>query len=191
MRLRKASRPDDRALREPRTGSQAGGLENSEATFPRPALQGPSTCQKREQAIAAAITLLAETFPKAFFVYQERRRPLKLGIHLDILAVLDGVITPAELHRALGFYCSNPSYLGHLRKGAWRIDLDGKPAGAVSDDEAAHAKIVLAKIKTKGEARAVAAKAQAPQAQSPSATKRLSLADLKAAALSRKQPMED
>ena len=134
----------------------------------------------RYQAIAAAIALLAETFPRCFSVYQERRRPLKLGIHLDIQAALDGAITPTELHAALGAYCSNQSYLGALRTGAWRLDLNGEPAGVVTTDEEAHAKTALARIKAKRAARAAAAKAQAPP------VKRLSLADLKAAALARK-----
>ena len=102
------------------------------------------------QAIAAAIALLAELYPRCFSVYEGRRHPLKLGIHLDIQAALAGAITPLELHRALGAYCSNEVYLSYMRKGAWR------------------------------ETRAAAAKAQVP---SP---KRLSLADLKAAALARK-----
>lgn|SRR5262249_27756694 len=140
----------------------------------------PSARKKREQAIAAAIALLAEAFPKAFFVYQNRRRPLKIGIHLDIQAALNGVITPAELHGVLGFYCSNPAYLSRLRKGAWRLNLDGQVAGTVADDEEVRAKIMLAKIKAKKEARTAAAKAQAPP------IKRLSLADLKAAAQARK-----
>src|SRR5262249_42709867 len=135
----------------------------------------------RREAVAAAIMLLAELFPRRFSIFEGRRRPLKLGIHLDLLTALDGAITPTELHRALGFYCSNPVYLSHLRKGAWGLDLNGEPAGAVTDDEEAHARETLARIKAKQKARAAAAKAQAP----PS-TKRLSLADLKAAALARK-----
>ena len=133
---------------------------------------------------AAVITLLAESFPKCFSVYQPRRRPLKLKIHLDIQAALDGAITPAELHRALGLYCSNEAYLDHTRTGAWRLDLDGNPAGTVTADDEAHAKATLAGIKAKKE-RATAAKAAA-QPAIPQPAKGLSLADLKAAALARK-----
>jgi ProP effector len=135
--------------------------------------------QRRYQAIVAAIALLAETFPKCFSVYQGRRRPLKIKIHLDIQAALNGVITLADLHGALGTYCSNQAYLGHTRKDAWRLDLEGKPAGTVTADEEAHAKTILARIRAK-KARTVAVKVQAPPA------KRLSLTDLKAAALARK-----
>src|SRR5215469_12355201 len=51
--------------------------------------------------IAARIVLLAEWFPKTFFVYERRRKPLKLRIDMDLQTVLDGAITPSELHRAL------------------------------------------------------------------------------------------
>jgi sRNA-binding protein len=139
--------------------------------------------QGHNQAATAAITLLAELYPKCFSLYEGRRRPLKLKIHLDIQAALDGVITPAELHKALGVYCSNQVYLSHTRKGAWRLNLDGKPAGTVTADEEAHAKATLAGIRAKKEARTATAAAQPASPQSP---KRLSLNDLKDAALARK-----
>jgi sRNA-binding protein len=75
--------------------------------------------------------------------------------------------------------------LGHTRKGAWRLDLDGKPAGIVTADEEAHAQATLAGIRAKREARAATAK-PAAQPAIPQPAQRLSLADLKAAALARK-----
>jgi ProP effector len=138
----------------------------------------------RDTSAAAVIALLAETWPKCFSVWQGRRRPLKLKIHLDIQAALDGAITPAELHKALGIYCSNQIYLDYTRKGAWRLDLDGNPAGVVTADEEAHAKATLAGIRAKKEARAGTAKVAAQPVPQP--PKRLSLNDLKAAALVRK-----
>src|SRR5262249_33309804 len=129
------------------------------------------------QAVTAAITLLAETFPKCFSVYEGRRRPLKLGIHLDIQTALDGAITPAQLGKALGIYCATQVYLAHPRTGAGRLDLDGNPAGTVTADEEAHARATLAGIRAKKAARTQPAILQPP--------KRLSLGDLKAAALAR------
>jgi ProP effector len=140
--------------------------------------------KKLRETAAAVITLLAERYPKCFSVYEGRRRPLKLKIHLDIQAGLDGAITPAELHKALGIYCSNQAYLSNTRTGAWRLDLDGKPAGTVTADEETHAKATLAGIKAK-KARTATAKAAA-QPAIPQPPGRLSLADLKAAALARK-----
>lgn len=37
--------------------------------------------------IAAVIALLAERFPKTFFVFERRRRPLKLRIDMDLQIV--------------------------------------------------------------------------------------------------------
>ena len=34
----------------------------------------------------AIIELLAERWPAAFSVFERRRRPLKVGVHVDILA---------------------------------------------------------------------------------------------------------
>jgi ProP effector len=141
--------------------------------------------QSHSQAAAAGIALLAELWPKCFSVYEGRRRPLKLKIHLDIQAALDGAITPAELHKALGMYCSNPVYLGHIRTGARRLDLDGNPAGVVTADEEAHARATLTGTRAKKEVRTAPAKAAA-QPAIPQPPGRLSLADLKAAALARK-----
>src|SRR5262245_24827903 len=55
--------------------------------------------------IAAVLALLAETWPKCFFLLEKRRKPLRTGIRDDILAVLDGAITPAELSAALACLC--------------------------------------------------------------------------------------
>jgi ProP effector len=141
--------------------------------------------KSHDTAVAATLALLAKTFPKCFSVFELRRRPLKLRIDLDIAAALAGAITPVELNKALGVYCANQIYLEHVRVGVWRIDLDGNPAGSVSADEEAHAKAKLAGMRAK-QARTVAAKGTAkPVTAQP--RKRLSLADLKAAALARKQ----
>jgi len=145
-----------------------------------PALRTP----ERLAAIAAAIALLAETFPKAFFIYERRRRPLKLGIHLDILAVMDGVITAEELSDALRFYVSNDSYLRTCREGAVRIDLNGEPVGKVSAEDAANSTAVLASRRLR---QAAQKKAQvAEPVQSAPVQGRLGLAELKAAARARK-----
>jgi sRNA-binding protein len=82
------------------------------------------------------IELLARRWPAAFSIYEQRRKPLKLGIHLDIMAALDGAITKPELMLGLGYYTNNVGYLRASRKSTPRIDLDGNAVGAVSIDEA-------------------------------------------------------
>ena len=136
--------------------------------------------------IAAAkdvIALLAERWPHCFSVYERRRRPLKLGIHLEILAALDGVITAHELSIALRSYVHNEGYLRACRDGVDRIGLDGAPTGKVSARDAKGSAAILAYR---------AAKRQQTKKETPSAPavvagpKRLSLSGLKDAALRRK-----
>jgi sRNA-binding protein len=85
----------------------------------------PSRRQRDYERNRAVIALLAETFPMCFAIFQQRRRPLKVGIHGDILARLGGALIPLEVHAALGAYVSNETYRRQLVAGARRLDLDG------------------------------------------------------------------
>ena len=92
---------------------------------------------------------LAEAYPACFD--WERPRPLKLGIHKDLLAAGFGGagVKPAEIKRALGRYCNRARYRKTLRAGADRVDLDGQPAGAVTAEEAEAARADFAAWKAK------------------------------------------
>jgi ProQ/FINO family len=57
-----------------------------------------------DPTIRAILELLAERWPSAFSIYEARRRPLKIGVHLDILAALDDAVTADELGRAACLY---------------------------------------------------------------------------------------
>src|SRR5215472_16120843 len=124
------------------------------------------TDTKRHATNAAAIMLLQERWPKCFAIYEQRRRPLKIGIHNDLLIALNGTLPPLELSHALRAYTGNAYYLTMLRKGAWRLDLDGKPAGTVTAKDEASARQTLAKRKARHTPK--------PQPQPPQ-PKRLSL----------------
>ena len=58
----------------------------------------------------------AELCPKAIFVYEGRRMPLKIGIYGDLAARVTGSITPDELKLALRSYTRN---IGYLQAMAW------------------------------------------------------------------------
>jgi sRNA-binding protein len=47
------------------------------------------------------IVALAELFPQCFVVFQGHRRPLKIGIHADVVNALAGAITAKEASLAL------------------------------------------------------------------------------------------
>lgn len=126
---------------------------------------------------AAVLALLATIWPACFSIYEQRRRPLKIGIHHEILAALDGTVTAKSLSAALRCYVSNDVYRRRLRAGAMRIDLDGRPASEVTADEV------------------VPAKKPKPAAEQPAAmrasAKRISLAGLLEAARLRREEAAD
>jgi ProP effector len=89
------------------------------------------------------LLMLCERFPAAFFLYERKRKPLKIGIHHDVAAMLGDEIDAKRMRRAMRHYFVNAVFLAAMKEGAIRIDLDGKPAGVVTADEAMHAGTAL------------------------------------------------
>jgi sRNA-binding protein len=119
------------------------------------------------------IELLCVSFPNCFALRETQRRPLKIGIFEDILTVLPGVISKTKLKAALKVYAA--SYRSRLVIGMPRIDLNGEVAGEVLPEHLPE--FFTAARKCKPEPK--------PEPK-PGPTRRLSLTDLKAAALARK-----
>jgi len=145
-----------------------------------------------DQRLTAALELigiLAERFPAAFAIKPYHRRPLKLGIHVDILAQLGDMTSPRDLSTALRIYVGNIGYLKALVAGADRIDLNGMPAGTVTAEHADIAKAQYERQREKRKARQIVAPVVEPPKPvadvTPSAQRRLGLADLRAAAKAR------
>jgi hypothetical protein len=126
-----------------------------------------------DKNIQAVLELLAETWPAAFSIYEDRRRPLKIGIHTEILAALGGAVTAIELRVALGCYVANPVYRSRLVAGAVRIGLDGRAAGVVTPEQVPPAP--------------PPSPSPSPPSSPPSPPRRLSLIDLRAAAARRRE----
>ena len=112
----------------------------------------------RRAASHAALTALVAAFPTAFF--RAGRKPLKLGIHDDLIA--RGVAQDV-IQRGLSSYCQSVGYLAALKTGAARIDLDGNAVGTITADEASHAAQKLAAADER--ARVVLANAAKEQAR--------------------------
>jgi sRNA-binding protein len=148
--------------------------------------------QQRHQAALALIGKLAERFPAAFVINPRCRRPLKLGIHHDILAQLGDTITPRGLSDALRVYASNPHYRKACVSGAARIDLNGQPVGTVSEEHAAVAQAMRKgwydkrKAKQEQNQTTETGKLEFHPTETVSAPRRLSLSDLRTAAQARK-----
>jgi sRNA-binding protein len=127
-----------------------------------------------DQDIDDIIALLAERWPECFAVLENRRRPLKVGIHKDIQAALGTTVSSEQLSRALVCYCSVPEYQSRLKDKAARIDLDGRPAGVVTAAEALWA-------------RAGRGERMRDKRKSAPAVRRSSLVDLRLAGVARRK----
>jgi sRNA-binding protein len=142
------------------------------------------------------IAVLAELFPVFAAERWQPHRPLKIGIHLDL--VDRGVLLPDEC-RVLRRYVSRRMYQCALAAGGPRFDLAGNVAGEVTPEQIFGAKAVLACIDAKAADQAVAVRAARegerierkrakPSPPPPPAAepRRLGLADLKRAAQERR-----
>jgi ProP effector len=120
----------------------------------------PSNAE-RVKANEARIRLLQVRWPKCFELHGYRRKPLKVGIGAELLAT--GVLPAAELKAVLGFYTRGDGYLQALSARAERIDLDGKPAGEVTENQAEWARVELEARRVRKAAR----EASQPKAKAP------------------------
>jgi sRNA-binding protein len=115
------------------------------------------TRTKRKEAVEA-IAVLAERFPAAFFVFEQRRRPLKIGVFDEIV----GAASDLDIRRlklAVRLYTSAVGYQRSLVEGAPRIDLAGAQVGAVTAEEAAKAQERVKALLARRKARWLAAQA--------------------------------
>lgn len=86
------------------------------------------------------VELLKAYFPAAFKSFNEVK-PLKKGIKQDLvkrLSTMADVVTDdkACMVKSLSYYVNTVAYHKSVTKGAVRIDLDGQPAGDVTEEEA-------------------------------------------------------
>jgi ProP effector len=89
------------------------------------------------------LPVLVLQFPRAFFPRGKSCRPLRIGIGDELDAALPVGIDRKRLRVYLGFYTKLTWYLRELTPGATRIDLNGAPAGTVSEEDALNARRIL------------------------------------------------
>ncbi|WP_242445881.1 ProQ/FINO family protein [Chromatium okenii] len=70
--------------------------------------------------------------------------PLKFGVHKDLVAA---GYNRREVRLSLSMYCWQKGYLSSIQAGAMRTDLQGQPAGEVTEAEAAVAQAKLVNFK--------------------------------------------
>lgn len=96
------------------------------------------------------IGFLVEQFP-ACFSNKGDAKPLKIGIFQDLAERLENEerVSKTLLRSSLRHYTNSWRYLHCIKKGAQRIDLDGKDVGAIEDEHVEHAKKQLDESKAK------------------------------------------
>lgn len=86
------------------------------------------------------VDLLRVYFPECFKSMAEVK-PLKIGIKEDLLkrlSTIENIVTEdkACMVKSLSYYVNTQAYHKSVSEGAMRVDLDGKPAGVVTAEEA-------------------------------------------------------
>ncbi len=90
------------------------------------------------------ITYLTEKFPECFSV-KGPVKPLKIGIFQDLAEKLneDETVSKTRLRQALRHYTSSWRYLKAIKVGVFRVDIDGKDAAEIDEEQANYASKTL------------------------------------------------
>ncbi|MEJ6005000.1 ProQ/FinO family protein [Paucibacter sp. AS339] len=108
-----------------------------DAVVPEVNVPAAETAAAKDMSPAACAAKLKELFP-ALFV-GGGIKPLKLRVQADIQERAPGVFTKAQLSAFLRRHTGGTGYLLALSKAKHRFDLDGQPAGDLSDEHRAAA----------------------------------------------------
>ncbi|WP_448564262.1 RNA chaperone ProQ [Thalassotalea ganghwensis] len=90
------------------------------------------------------IAYLVEKFP-ACFSLEGPAKPLKVGIFQDLAEQLaeDDVVSKTRLRQALRHYTSSWRYLKSVKKGAFRVDVNGEHVAEIDQEQADYASQTL------------------------------------------------
>lgn len=113
------------AVAEAHAEGDAGGGAPAAADGANTRANGPTL------APAATLALLREHFPALF---AGPAKPLKLRIQQDIQQRAPGLLTRGSLSAFFRRHTTSTGYLIAMTKSAHRFDLDGQPAGELSDE---------------------------------------------------------
>ena len=122
--------------------------------------------------VVVAISRLQRHFPKAFPKNPAPKVPLKLGVLADLVQHAEQLqLDEAQIKEAVKTWCDGRRYWTSMVENAPRVDLNGEPAGAVTANEARHAKRMASRNASRNAARVRAEKkAQAAAAEAPAST---------------------
>ncbi|WP_067278798.1 ProQ/FINO family protein [Mitsuaria sp. 7] len=116
----------DESSSEATTDVESGEVASSDATPGQ-----PKSAEGGRVDVQAVAAKLKELFPALF---AGGAKPLKLRVQSDIQQRAPGQFTKAQLSAFLRRYTGGTGYLIALTRAKTRFDLDGQPAGELSDE---------------------------------------------------------
>lgn len=152
----------DPTAAEPPAAELAAGAEGVDLAAAGPTEVASALPRTPELSPAACADLLKQHFPALFI---GPPKPLKLRIQQDIQQRVPGVFTKGALGAFFRRYTGSTGYLIALGKASHRFDLDGQPAGELSDEHRNLAREELTRRRQLGRERDQAAQAQQQAAQ--------------------------
>ncbi len=112
--------------------AEAGAVTDGAPDAPtQPSADTPPQAAGREMSPGACADLLKQHFPGLF---AGPAKPIKLRVHADIQQRAPGVFTKGALSAFFRRYTGSTGYLIALGKASQRFDLDGQPAGELSEE---------------------------------------------------------
>lgn len=143
--------------RDEKRGGDRNGNRNGKREGQRDGQQAGQRQAPREKRetdvdpVLIAISRLQRQFPKAFPKKPAAKVPLKLGVLEDLQQHAKALqLTADEIKVAVKTWCDGRRYWDCMVEAAARVDLNGEPAGAVTANEAQHAKRMASRRHAKG-----------------------------------------
>jgi len=134
-----------------------------ETVAPAEAAVLPAAAAAKEMSPAACAAQLKALFPALFG--GGAFKPLKLRVQADIQERAPGQFSKAQLSAFLRRFTGNTGYLIALSKATQRFDLDGQPAGELSDEHRAAAREELTRRRNLQQERVASEQAERDLAQ--------------------------
>ena len=103
----------------------------------------PASAKSLRDKVQPTLETLRERYPHAFLPEGEPPRPLQVGI-LQELFVKANDISRRRLRWAVYYYANNIAYQQALANGKARYDLEGQPAGEITEE---HREAAIDKLK--------------------------------------------
>ena len=131
---KKETKPEASINRTKETKGVKEESKNPKIKVAPEAIQSPKQASKKEKKPKKRnlITEWCEKYPDCFS--RENPKPLKIGIHKDIVAEMGDASLEGEISQALKKYVSKDVYLEARKAGGSRYDLEGKESGEVSEE---------------------------------------------------------